>query len=54
MRDYQYRYEIEARPPSTSKSSKANPSTPKAPLNGEQREMLQSLLIDRFQLQFHR
>ena len=54
MRDYQYRYEIEAVPPSTSKSSKANPSTPKAPLNEEQREMLQSLLIDRFQLQFHR
>jgi uncharacterized protein (TIGR03435 family) len=54
MRDYQYRYEIEARPPSTSKSSKANPSTPKAPLNEEQREMLQALLIDRFQLQFHR
>jgi uncharacterized protein (TIGR03435 family) len=54
MRDYQYRYEIEARSPSTSKSSKASPSTPKAPLNEEQREMLQALLIDRFQLQFHR
>lgn len=54
MRDYQYRYDIEALPPSTSKSSKANPSTPKAPLNQEQREMLQSLLIDRFHLQFHR
>jgi bla regulator protein BlaR1 len=50
----EYRYEIEARPPSTSKSSQANPSTPKAPLNEEQREMLQSLLMDRFQLQFHR
>ncbi len=54
MRDHQYRYDIEARPPSTFKSSKANPSTPKAPLNQEQREMLQALLIDRFQLQFHR
>jgi uncharacterized protein (TIGR03435 family) len=53
-RDYQYRYEIEARPPSASKSSQANPSTPKAPLNQEQREMLQALLIDRFNLQFHR
>lgn len=52
--DLQYRYEIAALPPSTSKSSKANPSTPKAPLNPEQREMLQSLLIGRFQLQFHR
>jgi uncharacterized protein (TIGR03435 family) len=54
LRDYQCRYEIEALPPSTSQSSKSNPSTPKAPLNQEQREMLQSLLIDRFQLQFHR
>ena len=54
MRDYQYRYDIEALPPSTSKSSKTNPSTPKAPLNQEQREMLQALLIDRFHLQFHR
>lgn len=54
MRDFQCRYEIEARSPSTSKSSEANPSTSKAPLNEEQREMLQSLLIDRFRLQFHR
>lgn len=54
MRDLQYRYEIEALPPSTSKSSKANPLTHNAPLNEEQREMLQALLIDRFQLQFHR
>ena len=53
-RDFQYRYEIEARPPSNSESSKANPSTPKAALNQEQREMLQALLMDRFQLQFHR
>jgi uncharacterized protein (TIGR03435 family) len=53
-RDYQYRYEIEALAPSTSKSSKANPSTRKAPLSQEQREMLQALLIDRFNLQFHR
>lgn len=52
MRDYQCRYEIEARPPSTSKSSQENLSSPN--LNPEQREMLQSLLIDRFQLQFHR
>jgi hypothetical protein len=40
LRDYQYRYEIEAVPPSTSQSSKSNPSTPTAPLNQEQREML--------------
>ncbi len=54
MRDNHERYEIEARPPSTSVSSKSNPSTPKAPLSDEQREMLQSLLMDRFQLRFHR
>lgn len=54
VRDLQYRYDIEARPPSTSKSSKFNPSTPKAPLNQEQREMLQALLMDRFHLQLHR
>ncbi len=54
MRDRQYLYAIEAVPPASSKSSKANPSTPKAPLNEEQREMLQALLMDRFQLQFHR
>jgi uncharacterized protein (TIGR03435 family) len=54
MRDYQSRYDIEARPPSTSKSSQANPTSRNAPLNQEQREMLQALLMDRFQLQFHR
>jgi uncharacterized protein (TIGR03435 family) len=54
MRDNHERYEIEARPSSTSKSSNLNPSTRKAPLSDEQREMLQSLLIDRFQLRFHR
>jgi uncharacterized protein (TIGR03435 family) len=36
------------------KSSEVNPSTPIVPLNEEQREMLQALLIDRFSLQFHR
>ncbi len=53
MRDHQYRYEIEARPPSNSTSSKANASTPNGRLNQELREMLQALLIDRFNLQFH-
>jgi uncharacterized protein (TIGR03435 family) len=47
-------YDIEARAPATSKSSKANPSSPKAPLSDEQRQMLQALLIDRFHLKFHR
>ena len=54
MRDYQYRYEIEALPPPTSQSSKLNPPSPNVPLNQEEREMLQALLMDRFQLQFHR
>jgi uncharacterized protein (TIGR03435 family) len=48
------RYEIDARAPASSKSSKANPPYPKAPPNEEQRLMLQSLLADRFQLKYHR
>jgi uncharacterized protein (TIGR03435 family) len=48
------RYDIVAKPPASSKSSKANPPSPKAPLNDEQRQMLQTLLADRFQLKFHR
>jgi uncharacterized protein (TIGR03435 family) len=48
------RYEIDARVPASSESSKARPSVPNAPMNAEQREMLLTLLADRFQLQFHR
>jgi uncharacterized protein (TIGR03435 family) len=48
------RYDIVAKPPASSKSSKSNPPYSKAPLNEEQRQMLQSLLMDRFQLQYHR
>jgi uncharacterized protein (TIGR03435 family) len=47
-------FNIEARPPAASKSSKANPPYPKGPPNDEQRLMLQALLIDRFQLRYHR
>ena len=47
-------FDIEARPPALSKSSKANPPYPKAPPNEEQRQMLQTLLVDRFQLRYHR
>jgi uncharacterized protein (TIGR03435 family) len=47
------RFNLEAIPPSTSKSSAAKPPSPKAPLNQEQREMLQALLLDRFQLKIH-
>lgn len=48
------RYDIVAKPPASSQSSRANPLYPKAPPNTEQRKMLQALLIDRFQLKYHR
>lgn len=47
-------YDIEAIPPATSQSIHSNPAIPKNPPNDEQREMLQSLLMDRFHLKFHR
>jgi uncharacterized protein (TIGR03435 family) len=47
-------YNIIAIPPSVSQSSKFNPPSPKSPLIEEQRQMLQALLRDRFQLRFHR
>lgn len=48
------RYDIEAIPPATSQSIHSNPAMAKNPPNGEQRQMLQSLLIDRFQFKYHR
>lgn len=48
------KFDIEAKPPGSSKSSKAAPPNPKLPPNDEQRRMLQTLLADRFQLTFHR
>jgi uncharacterized protein (TIGR03435 family) len=48
------RFEIEARPPASSLSSKANPLSPKASPSAEQRQMLQALLADRFQMKFRR
>jgi uncharacterized protein (TIGR03435 family) len=48
------RYDIDAKPPESSKSSQSMPPYPKAPMNEEQRRMLQSLLVGRFQLQYHR
>lgn len=48
------RFEIEARPPATAKSVSSNPGSPKAAPNAEQREMLQTLLADRFQLKVRR
>jgi len=48
------RCNIEAKPPASSESSRANPPNPRTPPNDEQRQMLQALLMDRFQLRFHR
>ena len=48
------RYDIEAKPPANSKSSKANPNNPKLPPNQEQRQMLQALLAERFHLRYRR
>ena len=47
-------YDIEAKAPEISSSSKSNPVNPKNPPNEEERRMLQSLLMDRFQLKSHR
>ena len=48
------RYDLVAQPPASSKSSKSNPTSIKLPPNEEQRQMLKALLIERFQLKFHR
>lgn len=48
------RFDIIAIPPSSSPASRLNPPYPKVPPNAEQRQMLQMLLMDRFQLKFHR
>jgi len=45
---------IEAKPPASSKLSSFTPSNREAELIEEQRQMLLALLIDRFQLKFHR
>ena len=47
------RYQIEAKPPASSALVNARPSPPDRP-NEEQRQMLQALLADRFQLKIHR
>jgi uncharacterized protein (TIGR03435 family) len=48
------RFDIDAKPPASSKSSQSMPPYSKAPPNDEQRQMLQSLLVERFQLKYHR
>jgi len=47
------RYDIEAKPPESSQAIKLNNPVKKTPPSAEQRQMLQSLLVDRFQLKFH-
>jgi uncharacterized protein (TIGR03435 family) len=47
-------FDIEAKPPENSASARSNPYSPKSAPNNEQREMLQSMLVDRFGLKFHR
>ncbi len=48
------RYDIDAKPPESSKSSQLMPPHTRVPLNEEQRQMLQSLLMERFQVKYHR
>ena len=48
------RYDIEALPPSSSESRTAAQPPMKATPSDEQRKMLQTLLIERFDLKFHR
>jgi len=52
--DDRFRFDIEARPPASSASSRANPPYPKAPPTDEQRQMLRTLLVERFGLKYHR
>jgi uncharacterized protein (TIGR03435 family) len=52
--EHEIRYDVEAKPPADSKASKSFPSNPKLPMSEEQREMLQSLLAERFHLKYHR
>jgi uncharacterized protein (TIGR03435 family) len=47
------RYDIDAKPPDSAKSRQSMPAYQKVPINAEQRQMLQSLLVDRFGLRFH-
>jgi uncharacterized protein (TIGR03435 family) len=47
-------FDIQAKPPDNSLSAHWNPTSPKLPPSDEERQMLQSLLADRFSLQVHR
>ena len=48
------RYDIDATVPAASQSSQSKPPNRKAPMNEEQRRMLQALLAERFGLNYHR
>ena len=48
------RFDIDAKPPSTAASSHLMPDDPRVPPSEEQRQMLRSLLIERFRLKYHR
>jgi len=48
------RYDVEAKPPESSRVGQLMPASPREPLNPEQRQMLQSLLTERFHLKYHR
>lgn len=47
-------FDMEAKPPASSKSAHWETNSPKILPGEEERQMLQSLLADRFQLRFHR
>jgi|ERR1017187_982131 uncharacterized protein (TIGR03435 family) len=47
------RFDLVGKPPESSPLSKSNPASFKSPLKREQRQMLYSALVDRFQLQYH-
>lgn len=48
------RFNVEARPPAGTLASRANPPLWKLPMIEEQRQMLRTLLGERFQLKYHR
>ena len=48
------RFDLVGIPPASSPASRLKPPGPNWPLNADQRQMLQMLLMDRFQLKFHR
>ena len=48
------RFNVEARPPAGTLASRAHPPLSKLPMIEEQRQMLQALLAERFQLKYHR